>query len=393
MIRGLVLAAILCLPLACRGERHGELLWDPGMDPAAYRNAEGKVKRLMFPEVPEGGRPPPDVVLVGVIDSGVIDRHPQLEGFIAERRDFTGEGLDDVIGHGTAVTLLAVFGVGTGRPVASVLSAKVVDRNGRIAERNLVDAIHWVASRGARVVNLSLGFKGTRDDNRAICEAIATHPETLFVAAAGNFGPDVAVYPAGCGEPNVLSVEAADPGGNAEPYSGKGEVRGPGTARFLPEPRYWYARGQELARSGDLKRARSYYERSIEAEPNPESEYQIGLIELRESNTAAGITRFQQAIAMFPEFAEAHEMLGAALYLSRDYGRAETSLRNALDLYPDVPETTFARARTHFNLGQVLLARQRRAEALEEFLQTRDLAPLYPRIDEVLREVGKGMAR
>ena len=39
-----------------------------------------------------------------VIDSGVLADHPQLRGLIAEESDFTGEGTEDRIGHGNAVS-------------------------------------------------------------------------------------------------------------------------------------------------------------------------------------------------------------------------------------------------------------------------------------------------
>jgi subtilisin family serine protease len=162
----------------------------------AWRSANGA--SLTYPGAPAGGRAPQDAVRIAVIDSGVAVRHPQLEGYVLDSADFTGEGPDDVHGHGTAVALVAVFGSRAAQPEVGILSAKVADRAGRVREADLMRAIDWAAARGANIVYLSLGFQGTRRQHRELCDTIARHWRVLFFASAGNFPRPTEVYPANC---------------------------------------------------------------------------------------------------------------------------------------------------------------------------------------------------
>jgi len=205
------------------------------------------------------------------------------------------------------------------------------------------------------VINLSLGFNGDRKDHEGLCDAISHHADILFVAAAGNSGPDIKVFPAACGLSNLIPVAAADENGKPADYSGKGDVLAPGGVRFIKEWAYYYESAQALAKAGQLEKARHLYEKSISVEQNAESEFQIGLIDLNENKADAAIIQFNRAINIEPALAEAHEMLGATLYMQAKYPQAEKSLRTAIDLYPDSIQTNSYRARAHFNLGQTLL--------------------------------------
>jgi len=132
----------------CNAEQFGNVLWD-GADHRSYSTtAKGSV--LLFPDVPLGGKPPKNSVLIGVIDSGVMATHPQLAGYLKEAKDFTGEGTDDVLGHGTAVALISLFGTGQKNPPIAIVNAKVVDHEGKILESNVIKAIDWVAAKGVK---------------------------------------------------------------------------------------------------------------------------------------------------------------------------------------------------------------------------------------------------
>lgn len=199
----------------------GELFWD-GLDPRARTHS------TLYPGVPLHGKAPDNCSLIGVIDSGVSSSHPQLAGYLRASVDFGGDGLEDTLGHGTAVALVALFGQGRTNPPCAILSAKVTDRFGNIREEAVVKAIDWMAEQGARVVNLSLGFRGNPDEYKALCAAIGRYPKIYFVAAAGNYGPDVAVFPAACGNGNISSVGALDESGKRADYSGLGTFYAPG---------------------------------------------------------------------------------------------------------------------------------------------------------------------
>jgi tetratricopeptide (TPR) repeat protein len=359
-------------------ETLGELLGPAG--PAA--TADGQM--FFFPGAPEGGRSPEDAVVVGLIDSGVRRDHPQLAGYLRACRDFAGDDPEDHLGHGTAVALQLLYATGHQDPRVAIVSAKVTDAQDRIRPQAVVDAIDWVAAQGARCVNMSLGFRGGPDRHATLCAAIARHPDILFVVAAGNDGPEVAVCPAACGLDNIMVVGATDESGRTAEYSGRGDVEARGDARFMLEWRHHYERGQALARSGRNAEARIAYERSLAASANAESAFQLGVLDLNEEQTAAAITRFEEALALEPALAEAHEMLGAARLLSGDAARAESSLRAALDHYPELEATIGARARAHFNLALTLRQLGRIAEAREELIRTRALDPDYPRLDAAL---------
>ncbi len=360
-------------------EQMGELFSEPGVDSAL----EGQEFQF-FPGVPLHGKAPENAVLCGVIDSGVATAHPQLAGYIQACADFAGDGPEDTLGHGTAVALQLLYGAGIVNPSIAILSAKVTDAAGHIRQQAVVDAIDWVVKQGAKVVNLSLGFRGSAEKYVPLCSAIARHPEISFVAAAGNYGPDVKVFPAACGLSNLISVGATDETGNRAEYSGSGALYAPGTVLFLKEWAYHYERGQMLARSGDLQEARRAYQDSLALRANAESEFQLGVLDLSEENPAAAISRFTEATKLNPAFAAAHEMLGAARSLSGEHQGAETALRTSIALYSSGAASVSDRARAHFNLGQTLVNLRRPKEAREQFETTRQLMPDYPRIDDAL---------
>lgn len=364
----------------------GTILWEKGIDNQFYSKISKK-KMLFFPGVPLGGRAPKEAVLIGVIDSGVQRAHPQLAGYLRNSKDFTGEGDTDVLGHGTAVALIVLYGTGLANPLFEIVSAKVVDHESNIKKKHLIEAIDWIAGQHVKVVNLSLGFTGSREENNELCKAITKHGDVVFVAAAGNSGPDVKMYPAACELPNLISVEAVEDDGSIAAYSGRGDFMAPGNKRFQEEWYYYYEDAQRLAMAGRYDEARRLYERSIDTDSNQESEFQIGLIDLTEKKVDAALVRFKKAITIEPSFAEAHEMLGAVYYIKKTYQEAEKELTTAIDLYPETSETKGYRARAHFNLGQVLLKTGRKGAAKEEFMIVKQLMPTYNDIDGIIKSV------
>lgn len=372
------------------GNSEGTLFWD-GADPRDHAGAaEGR--QLFYPGVPPGGRAPDDATVMGIVDSGISVGHPQLAGYVIAEKDFTGEGIQDHLGHGTAVALIALYGNGVSSPPVALAIAKVAGRDGRIRKAHVIAAIDWVVERGAMVVNLSLGFEGRRNEHDDLCTAIARHDGVMFVAAAGNSGPDVDVYPARCGLPNLMAVGATDPSGRPARYSGQGHVLAPGDVRFVKQWYYYYETAQGLARDGQLAQARALYEHSLEIEPSAEAQFQIGVLDLHEDKLAAAIDRFRRAIRLNPGLAEAHEMLGSAQFMRKDYRSAEHALREALVQYPDTPHTRASRARANFNLGQVLMVVGRWSEAEQVLLETRRLAPDYPRLSEALQRARRAQS-
>lgn len=223
----------------------GRLFDEAGGVPPSLKTPDGRW--LLVDYLPASApAPKSNALLIGVIDSGILADHPQLRGLIRATRDFTGEGIRDRLGHGTVVAIqtqpapnilrqLKIDG-----PVAfPLLIAKVAHADRRIIKDDLMLAIDWIVKQGASVVNLSLGFRETEGDFSDLCAMIAQRKDTMFVAAAGNDGPNVTVYPAACKVENLICVSALDPSGLPAAYSGRCVSNGtsaPGTVNFRIEP-------------------------------------------------------------------------------------------------------------------------------------------------------------
>jgi len=97
-----------------------------------------------------------------------------------------------------------VVGVAWANPI---LPVRVLDASGAGNYSTIAQGIIWAADHGARIINLSLG--GTASST-TLQNAItyAWNKQCIVVAAAGNNGNSVPVYPAACS--NVVSVAATN---------------------------------------------------------------------------------------------------------------------------------------------------------------------------------------
>lgn len=145
---------------------------------------------------------------VGLIDADVGPDHPQVRTGRIVRFDARGADLPGTTTHGT---LMADLMVGAGRLNSGTLfSANVVDPSvqGNTAGVDaILRALNWLRSRDVTLVNISLAGPVNKLMNRAMSGA--AEKGVLFVAAAGNAGPDSPPqYPAAF--PYVLAVTAVD---------------------------------------------------------------------------------------------------------------------------------------------------------------------------------------
>lgn len=177
-------------------------------------------------------------VRVAVIDSGVDASHPDLEGNVAEGRDFVADtdGNVDTNGHGTGVAaLIAAHGHGSGdgalglAPRSTILPVRVSDDSGRYSSAGAARAIRWAADHGADVINVS-GGSSTDDPRMRGAVGYAQSREAVIVASAGNTdqGDREVLYPAAY--PGVIAVSAVDGDGDFSPES----VEGPEVALAAP---------------------------------------------------------------------------------------------------------------------------------------------------------------
>jgi subtilisin family serine protease len=191
-------------------------------------------------------------VTVAVVDSGADLRHPDLRPNLrrnprerpANKRDDDGNGfVDDVFGfdfksrdgtpqdldgHGSHVTGIVGalgndrFGVAGVAWQASLMPLRVLGDNGEGRLSDAIRAYAYAAGEGARIVNVSWG--GT-EFVQAEYDAIASRPNVLFVASAGNEGADVdaaPTYPCAHDLPNVICVGASDRSDTLAAFSNRG---------------------------------------------------------------------------------------------------------------------------------------------------------------------------
>lgn len=169
---------------------------------------------------------------IAILDTGVLSHHPGLRGRIAGSVDFTGEGPEDLNGHGTMVALIAA---GSLRPGPDILNVKVLDKNGFGREEDIASGMRWAADHGADILNMSLGIPRSCDGTCLLCTtATELYERRVAVgAAAGNFGPEVKCCPAQC--EFVLSSGALDyEGKNVADSSGPGDVYMTGSFDLVP---------------------------------------------------------------------------------------------------------------------------------------------------------------
>jgi tetratricopeptide (TPR) repeat protein len=336
-----------------------------------------------------------------VIDSGVVHQHPQIAGLVVAERDWTGEGAEDVLGHGTVVTLGLLYVKFTDPSMVAFLGdhaefknttpglvvAKVAPKNGPILLKNVIEAVHWVAEQGAVVVNMSLGFTGEPEQFTELKKAIESHPAVIFVAAAGNYGPNRKVYPAAIGAKNVISVGEVSEGKIAK-TSGKGEVYASPVYKPILAAQYDEARKRKeqferalaLAREKRSDEANAIF-REITKTPGhrdaPGAWFQLALYELSRDQYDAGLADFAEVEKLTGPTAVLLSQRGAAYLLKGDAAKAEKDLVQSIALDNST-------ASVHFNLGLTYLRLKKFRSALAQFRETSRLQPDYPRLDGIL---------
>jgi len=167
-------------------------------------------------------------VKVAVVDSGVIDNHPDLAGNLLTGYSAVS-GLspnNDNVGHGTAVAGV-VGAIGDNKIgtlginwKAQILPVKVDDGNGGMNIASIAKGIIWAADNGARVINISIG---STSDSGTLKIAInyAYDAGCVITSASGNTGKEGVEYPARY--PNVIGVGATDNGTTRGAISNYGE--------------------------------------------------------------------------------------------------------------------------------------------------------------------------
>jgi subtilisin family serine protease len=136
---------------------------------------------------------------IAVLDTGLDFEHPDFAGRIGGMADFTGEGAQDLNGHGTHVAGIACGdgsahgGKYTGvAPGSTVYVGKVLDRQGLAYMSDVMAGLDWAVKQNVHVISLSLSGPPPGDGTDALSETCDMVVERGFVicTAAGNSGPD-----------------------------------------------------------------------------------------------------------------------------------------------------------------------------------------------------------
>src|SRR4051812_2657791 len=230
---------------------------------------------------------------VAVVDTGVNAAHPDLAGQLATNAGETGHGResnradddhdglvddwrgwdwvqqdnnpDDGDGHGSHVAGIiaarqARTGITGAAPDARILPLRVLDADGFGSDSDIASAFAYAGELHIGVVNASLGGLGASSAEE---DAIAAHPQTLYVVAAGNGGADrigddndsTPEYPCNAPQDNVICVGATDNNDERASFSNYGhnsvDLFAPGvtivSAWRAPESGWWIADGTSMA--------------------------------------------------------------------------------------------------------------------------------------------------
>jgi thermitase len=195
-------------------------------------------------------------VLVAVLDTGIDKNHEDLSGRVVAEIDLSkSPAATDFYGHGTPIAgIIAAdddngLGVAGLAPESLLVNVKVADDDGSCQLSALAAGIIWAVDYGARVINISIELKEAAPELEKAID-YAWDNGALVIAAAGNDGNSLPVYPAAC--ENCLAVTAIQEDGTLAPLANYGDwvdVAAPGMYIYstLPGNRYGYKHGTSFA--------------------------------------------------------------------------------------------------------------------------------------------------
>lgn len=166
-----------------------------------------------------------DPIKVGIIDTGISNKHPDLFANIKGGVNTINplKSWNDDNGHGSHVAgivaaldnNIGVIGVG---PKIDLYAIKVLGTNGSGYLSDVIEGIEWAIANNMQVINMSLG---TTSDIQSFHNAViaAKNAGIVVVAAAGNSGGAVS-FPAAY--PEVIAVSATDQNNVIASWSSRG---------------------------------------------------------------------------------------------------------------------------------------------------------------------------
>ncbi|MDI6903710.1 MAG: S8 family serine peptidase, partial [Methanocellales archaeon] len=202
---------------------------------------------------------------ISILDTGIDKSHPDLDGGkVILEVNYTGEGTDDLHGHGTHCAGIAAgeknttSGVRGVAPGASLLNAKVLNQSGTGLTSWFLSGIEWSMNNHADVLSMSLGsWQGDGTGRDPISEAVANAAsQVVVVVAAGNEGPGEATIASPAVAYNAtIAVAASDMYDTIANFSSRGptgdgrvgvDLAAPGVAIIAPNAT-WEEAGEYYA--------------------------------------------------------------------------------------------------------------------------------------------------
>ena len=179
-----------------------------------------------------------DPVKVGIIDTGISNKHPDLLANVKGGVNTINsrKGWNDDNGHGSHVAgIVAAInntsGVVGAAPATDLYAIKVLGANGSGYLSDVIEGIQWAMVNGMQVINMSLG---TGSDIQSLHDAViaAKNASVVVIAAAGNSGGSV-IYPAAYSE--AIAVSATDQNNVIASWSSRGpeiDLAAPGVSIY-----------------------------------------------------------------------------------------------------------------------------------------------------------------
>lgn len=192
-------------------------------------------------------------VTIGIIDTGVDGRHPDLVGKVVRFRDFTkitgpeGPAFDDE-GHGTHCAGIMAGGTASGQqigmaPKMRIIAAKGLDKNGAGGFVGLVRSLNWMADPDGSnathdqpfAVSCSWGANlNLPVISRVFWLSISSLRDAgvLPIVASGNEGKDKLSVPGSY--PHALAVGATEETDRVADFTSRGRITWSGTTYIKP---------------------------------------------------------------------------------------------------------------------------------------------------------------
>lgn len=180
-------------------------------------------------------------VRIGILDTGLSSRQPDLRKMVVASRDFVGKRsiedrptfidsnangtVDEAVGHGTMIAGI----INQVAPYAQFVIGRVADSDGSASAWSLVGGLAFAVHSQCEVINVSMGSLA---DIPAVSDVLdyCEQNRVLVVAAGGNSDNDEVIYPAR--SQKVLTVVGVDPTDHKaifSNYSRRADVAAPAT--------------------------------------------------------------------------------------------------------------------------------------------------------------------